>query len=343
MSSMDASPERKRQKMDDHIQEKTSYGNSSECQISHLSLNWTANFKEHCLHGSALLTLSLKPNVTTVVLDTRKLTIHSIHLLSGSSSSSSSSQPLTYTLGEEDPTFGAPLRITLPQEVTRQCKIAVEYTTAKGDDCSALQWLPPEQTAEKKHPFMFSQCQAIHARSLVPCMDAPGLKFTYDAVVSVAAPMRALMSAVGTGVFFDKVEAGTTWMKYTWQQKIPIPSYLLAICCGWLAAKELGPRSTLYAEPSMVEEGAREFEDTEKFLSTAEELLTPYEWGRYDLLLLPPSFPYGGMENPCLSFITPTLLAGDKSLAGVVAHEIAHSWSGNLVTNAVGVAEMILT
>lgn len=331
---MDCGPERKRQKMEDHIQEKTSYSNTSECQISHLSLNWKANFEEQCLEGSVLLQVCVKPKVKTLTLDTRKLSIHSIHFLNAGAPPSAA-QPLTYTFGEEDATFGTPLHINLPEGVGEKCTVAVEYSTAKGDECSALQWLPREQTAEKKHPFMFSQCQAIHARSLVPCMDAPGMKFTYDAVVSVPAPMRALMSAVDSGVFFDGVVEGRTWMRYAWQQKIPIPSYLLAICCGWLESVELGPRSKLYAEPCMVEAGAKEFEDTEKFLSTAEELLTPYEWGRYDLLLLPPSFPYGGMENPCLTFITPTLLAGDKSLAGVVAHEIAHSWSGNLVTNAV--------
>ncbi|KAL3321046.1 Leukotriene A-4 hydrolase [Cichlidogyrus casuarinus] len=175
-------------------------------------------------------------------------------------------------------------------------------------------------TKDELQPFMFSQCQAIHARSIFPCQDTPSVKFTYSARVQSPENIVVLMSAV-------KKDA------QLFEQKIPIPSYLFSIAAGALASKSIGPRSCVWAEPSLVEESVNEFSQCEEMLKAAESFCGPYMWGVYDLLILPPSFPYGGMENPCLTFVTPTLLAGDRSLANVVAHEIAHSWTGNLVTN----------
>ncbi len=230
--------------------------------------------------------------------------------------------------------FGSALTIVLPADCSAGAylTVVVNYQTAPG--ASALQWLPKEQTADKAHPYMFTQCQAIHARSLLPCQDSPSTKITYEARVVVPAWATALMSAVAVEPAAGKDEAGGDGTKvFYYQQSVPIPSYLIALAVGQLESRELGPRCRAWSEPSMVERVAWEFADTERFLSIAEDILTPYEWGRYDVLCLPPSFPYGGMENPCLTFVTPTLLAGDRSLADVVAHEISHSWTGNLVTN----------
>ncbi|KPJ12486.1 Leukotriene A-4 hydrolase [Papilio machaon] len=200
--------------------------------------------------------------------------------------------------------------------------IKVKYQTAPS--ASALQWLEPNQTSGKKHPYMFSQCQPIHARSILPCQDTPAVKFTYDAEVSVPKNFKVLMSAI-------RGDSNNTMTKF--YQNVPIPSYLLAIAVGALESKQLGPRSYVWSEKEEIERSAWEFADTEKYLKAAESLCGPYQWGQYDLLVLPPSFPYGGMENPCLTFVTPTLLAGDRSQADVIVHEIMHSWTGNLVTN----------
>lgn len=187
----------------------------------------------------------------------------------------------------------------------------------------------------KKAPYLFTQCQAIHARSLVPCQDTPSVKLTYSAQITVPGSLRALMSAIQIGE-----NLGGENNTYSFEQKIAIPSYLIALAVGNLKGIQVGPRSTVWSEPEVVEAAAWEFQGTEEFIKVGESLLTPYVWGVYDLLLLPASFPYGGMENPCiyfkftlgLTFVTPTLLAGDRSLVDVVAHEISHSWMGNLVT-----------
>jgi len=222
--------------------------------------------------------------------------------------------------------------VVLPEDLRAsgtELQVEIIYETAPGDECTAVQWLPPEQTAGKLHPYLFTQCQSTHCRSMVPCQDAPAVKVTYEANVTVPSPLVALMSAVGTGS-----ETAGSHTTYSFIQKVPISAYLIALAAGNLESRDIGPRTRVWAEPSVVELAAYEFADTEMFVSTAEKLCGDYVWGRYDLLMLPPSFPYGGMENPCLTFVTPTLLAGDRSLSNVIAHEVAHSWTGNLVTNA---------
>ena len=220
-----------------------------------------------------------------------------------------------------------------------KCKVSMTYTTSSDPaQCTAAQWLPPSQTAGKVHPYLFTQCQVIHARSLVPCQDLPGAKFTYDAAVTVPSWATAVMSALPGEE--EKVHRGKMSKNgggskvFHFRQPVPIPSYLLALAVGELAGHDVSPRCRIYTEPSVLEAAAFEFSQIEDFLKAAEDLTgVEYPWTRYDLLVLPPSFPYGGMENPCLTFVTPTLLAGDRSLADVVAHEISHSWTGNLITN----------
>ncbi|GMH71266.1 hypothetical protein TrST_g3316 [Triparma strigata] len=228
-------------------------------------------------------------------------------------------------------TFGKSLRVYLPSNAAplSTVKVSIDYSTTP--QSSAIQWLPPEQTLGKKRPYLFTQCQAIHARTLLPCQDAPAVKVTYKATVTTPTWATCLMSALSVSSPTDKGDGKSVHM---WDQPVPVSTYLIAFCVGELESREISGRCRVWAEPGIVDAVAYEFAETEQFLKIAEDLTLPYQWGRYDVVSLPPSFPYGGMENPCLTFVTPTLLAGDRSLADVVAHEIAHSWTGNLVTNA---------
>ncbi|KAI9323384.1 peptidase family M1-domain-containing protein [Dichotomocladium elegans] len=296
----------------------SSLSNLHEIKTTHLHLDWSINFEERKIAGFVLLDLvAIKNDVTRVVLDTSYLDITRVSLDGGD---------LKFNVAERHKALGSAMTIELPGPVAKDTKlqIKVEYSTT--EKCTAVQFLEPEQTLGKKHPYLFSQCQAIHARSFVPCQDSPGIKITYSAAVT--SPLRVVMSALNIA---DE-DLGNGLKTYHFIQKTTMPSYLLAIAAGNLVSREIGPRSSVWCEPEMVDAAAWEFESTETFIATGEKLLTPYEWGRYDLLVLPPSFPYGGMENPCLTFVTPTLVTGDRSAVDVIAHEIAHSWMGNLVT-----------
>jgi leukotriene-A4 hydrolase len=297
--------------------------NPLEAKVNSITLSLNVDFERKVLAGHVdLHTELVKEGVTTLVLDTRALNVQKATLVGNDE------QVLEHKLSETNPAFGNSLTITLPSTLAVGTKFTVRVYYETTRDSTALQWLEPRQTAGKKYPYLFSQCQAIHARSLTPCQDTPSNKITYDATITVAAPLTALMSATSTAT-----STNNNVNTFSFTQKVPIPTYLIAIAVGHLVSREIGPRSSVWSEPEMVEAGAHEFANTEKFIKTGEDLLTPYVWGRYDVLLLPPSFPYGGMENPQLTFVTPTLLAGDRSLENVIAHEIAHSWMGNLVTN----------
>lgn len=279
-----------------------SWSRPGQTRVRHIELNLDVRFDRKVLEGSATLHLD-RISGSELVLDTRGLTIHSVD------------GAARYELGETHPVLGAPLRIELPADVT---SVRVHYTTSP--EASGLQWLEPAQTAGKIHPFLFTQSQAIHARSWIPLQDTPSVRVTFDAHIRVPAGLRAVMGAEMLGSHFRMPQA--------------VPSYLIALAVGDLQFRALGDRSGVYAEPSMIDAAAYEFADTEAMIGAVEAMYGPYRWGRYDLLVLPPSFPFGGMENPRLTFATPTVIAGDRSLVSLVAHELAHSWSGNLVTNA---------
>jgi leukotriene-A4 hydrolase len=221
--------------------------------------------------------------------------------------------------------MGRPLRIELDEGVDR---VAVEYRTAP--DAAAVQWLDPVQTTSGS-PFLFTQGQAILTRTWIPTQDSPGIRQTYSARITVPEGLRAVMSAEMLTPDGEPAEGGRT---FAFEMDRPIPPYLIALGVGDLEFREVGPRTGVWAEPAVVDDAAYEFGEMEDMLEAAEALYGPYRWGRYDVLVLPPSFPFGGMENPRLTFATPTILAGDRSLVSLIAHELAHSWSGNLVTNA---------
>ena len=232
---------------------------------------------------------------------------------------------MPFELAPEEPILGRRLRLTLPRGAG---SATISYETSPA--AAGLQWLSPEQTEGKRFPFLFSQCQAIHARSVVPCQDSAAARVTYEAELNVPDGLTAVMSAGPDGD--APAEPGRRAFRFRMPQ--PIPSYLFALAVGELEGRDLSPRSRVWAEPATIAKAAWEFAGVESMIARAEELFGPYDWDRYDMLVLPPSFPYGGMENPRMTFLTPTLLAGDRSLVDVVAHELAHSWTGNLVTNA---------
>ena len=296
-----------------------SYAEPDKVSVTALALELGVDFDKQELTGAATLSLDWHdPAARSLVLDTRDLAIESIEAIGADGTT----RTATYTLDARDPIFGSALRIALADAVPM---VRIRYHSQP--QASGLQWMSPAQTASGKQPFMFSQSQAIHARSWVPLQDTPSVRFTYTAHVTAPKALRVVMSA-------DNDAKHALDGDYRFVMKQAIPSYLLAIAVGELDVRETGPRTAVYAEPSLVAKAAREFEDTEKMIEAAESLYGPYRWDRYDILVLPASFPFGGMENPRLTFATPTVIAGDKSLVGLIAHELAHSWSGNLVTNA---------
>ncbi|HEY6089140.1 MAG TPA: M1 family metallopeptidase, partial [Gemmatimonadaceae bacterium] len=234
---------------------------------------------------------------------------------------------LGYALGAAQKILGSPLAIALRPGTDT---IVIDYQNSP--DAAAVQWLSPEQTAGKRLPFLFTQGEAILTRTWVPTQDSPGIRQEYDATIRVPAGMRAVMSAEHVGAEGRTDARG--FAVYRFRMTHPIPPYLIALAVGDIAFRSIGTRTGVYAEPSVVGGAASEFTEVDQMVAAAEKLYGPYRWGRYDVLVLPPSFPYGGMENPTLTFATPTVLAGDRSLVSLIAHELAHSWSGNLVTNA---------
>ena len=304
----------KNQKNDNFLNKDAhSYANFNDVRIKHLKLDLRVDFSDKTLDGKVDISIENYTKAKQLILDSKDLTIHKVLL--------EDSIQTSFSLGEKSEVFGQPLTV----EVEPSTKVvSVYYTTSP--DAEALQWLTPEQTLGKVHPFLFSQSQAILARSWVPCQDGPGVKFTYEATIKTDPNLIALMSA----------ENGTTKNEngvYTFKMDQPISSYLLALTVGDLAFASTGRNSGVYAEPAMLEKSVWELNSMQSMIDSAEKLYGPYAWERYDVVILPPSFPFGGMENPRLTFATPTIIAGDRSLVALIAHELAHSWSGNLVTN----------
>ncbi len=283
------------------------------------SLIWQArvDFATRRLEADAtLLFAGPAPHAGPLDLDTRDLEIRSVADLGGS--------PLPFVLHPPEPFLGSRLAVTVPSGAKG---VRIRYRTSP--DASALQWLEPGQTAGGKEPFLFSQCQAIHARSVIPLQDTPRLRIRYEAQLTVPSLLKSVMAAA-----WIKRELSGEQATDFFAMPQPIPPYLIAFAVGDLVSRELGPRSKVYAEPSMVEAAAFEFGGVEKMMVAAEQLFGPYDWDRFDILTMPHSLPYGGMENPRLTFLTPTIITGDRSLVNVVAHELAHSWTGNLVSNS---------
>jgi leukotriene-A4 hydrolase len=290
-----------------------SFARPDEAVVTHLELDIHVSFDRKRIKGSATYKVKARPGAS-LVLDTKGLDISSV--------TDSDGNPLKYKLQNADSILGSPLAVLLPDGTEL---VTVNYSTTEKSD--GLQWLTPEQN-DGRTPFMYSQGQSILSRTWFPTQDDPAIRFTYNATVTVPEGMVALMSALGnpTG------RKGGQTFKFT--QPNPVPAYLVALAVGDLHFKQTGPRTGIFALQGALDGAAFEFAELEKMLSVAESICGPYEWKRFDVLVMPPSFPFGGMENPMLTFATPTVIAGDRSLVSLIAHELMHSWSGNLVTCA---------
>lgn len=291
-----------------------SYANANDVYSTHLHLDLDVDFDQQIITGSVLHDIENPSGVEQMIFDIDGIEVQKVVL--------DEKEETTFNVGDTDELLGEPLNVDIKKE-TKQ--IRIHYKTSP--DAGALQWLSPQQTAGKKYPYLYTQGQAILTRTWIPCQDTPGNRITYSADVQVPSELMAVMSANNDTV---RAEDGL----YHFEMKKPIPSYLVALAVGDLEFASLGPRTGVFTEPSMIDKCVYEFADVESMVEAAEDLYGDYKWGRYDVIVLPPSFPFGGMENPKLTFATPSILAGDRSLVSLIAHELAHSWSGNLVTNA---------
>lgn len=298
----------------------STYAEPQVARVTHVALDLDLDFDAKRVGGVAVLDVLAAPGAEEIVLDSNGLEIARI--------TDGAGRELAFEVGEmvEEGGKGAPLTVQLGGAD----KLRIEYR-APGD-ASALQWLSPEQTAGKVHPFLFSQGQAILNRTWIPTQDSPGIRQTWEARITAPKPLDVVMSGARQG---EPEDLGNGRRAFTFVMDKPVPPYLIALAAGDIDFKAIGPRTGVWAEPSVLERAHDEVADTEQLVEAAEALYGEYRWGRYDMIVLPPSFPYGGMENPVMTFLTPTFIAGDRSNNGLVAHELAHSWSGNLVTNAV--------
>lgn len=313
-----------------------SFARPGEARVHHVGLDLRVDFEGSTLAGTATLHVARAPGARELVLDTRMLEIEAIDAatLPGRAPNAPlrlagvpglAWSPTTWRLGGAHPVLGTPLTVELPQGADL---LRIRYRTSP--DSPALQWLAAEQTADRAAPFLYTQSQPIHARAWVPVQDSPGVRITFDACVTTPAPTRPVMAAEALSP-----ETGPEGqVVHRFALDLSIPPYLLALAVGRLESASTGPRTGVWAEPGVLKRARAEFADMEAMMTATERQFGPYAWGRYEVLVLPPAFPFGGMENPRVTFVTPTVLAGDRSLVALIAHELAHSWSGNLVSNA---------
>lgn len=298
----------------------STFSNYKIIQQTNIEVNFDIDFTQKIINGNPKIYFKALSYGEVIVLDTKALNIYSVI-------DSDTGEKLNFTLDEQYKlsSLGVPLKIYKEFNKDDLITIVIKFSTTS--ECTAIDWLDPEQTSGKIYPFMYSQCQSIYCRELLPVQDTPAVKMPVYIGVTVVKPLLGLVG----GIYRSEIDNGDT-VTYFYEQKIPIPSYLITIAAGDLEMRQISDRTKIYAEREIVDKAAYEFSDTENYIELIEQYTFAYEWGEYNILVLPPSFPFGGMENPCLTFVSPSFIAGDKSLSWVIAHEISHSWSGNLVT-----------
>ena len=314
----------------EQAQDEFTYARPLEARVTHVALDLDLDFEGKRVEGTATLDVQAAEDATEIVLDSNGLVIGGV--------TDGNGNDLEYEIGEADADNaekGEPITIQLGESTGPELQQIV-VTYASGPEAEALQWLDREQTAGGEYPFMFSQGQAILNRTWIPTQDSPGIRQTWEARITAPTPLTVVMSGISRGdpeeIRAEEGQSARRAFEFTMDNSIP--PYLIAIAAGNIEFAELGPRSGVWAEPEMIEAAAEELGDTEELIDAGIDLFGEYRWGRYDMIVLPPAFPYGGMENPVMTFLTPTFIAGDRSNNGLIAHELAHSWSGNLTTYA---------
>eukprot|EP00927_Polykrikos_kofoidii_P049772 TRINITY_DN43785_c0_g1_i1.p1 TRINITY_DN43785_c0_g1~~TRINITY_DN43785_c0_g1_i1.p1 ORF type:complete len:623 (-),score=111.48 TRINITY_DN43785_c0_g1_i1:103-1971(-) len=303
-----------------------SFANFHEIVVQHMDLAFDIDFNRHVFTGTATLKLRrLVPSCNILKLDVKGLRILGIR-------QEGTNDALWLRLVSSVSELGDCLEVTLPPgSADSPVVIIVAFETAPG--AAAIQWLEPVQTAGGKHPLVFTQCQAICSRTLFPCQDTPSVKSSFTLTVTCPQPLVALGSGIRQDCS-DEASNGTNTFKFS--QNVPVMAYLVAVICGSLEERSVGSRSSIWVESPVADAAQEEFQGVpDAFIGAAEKIVgSSYDWGRYDIALLPRSFIFGGMENPNMTFFSSALMTGDGSLLTTLAHEITHAWSGNLVTNA---------
>ena len=301
----------------DTIVDNHSYANLQAINTIHLELELDVNFQNKTIYGVARHEM-VNNNAKIAIFDTRNLLIQKV-----TTGKNDEEQEVDFVIGamDKDSILGQPLTVSIDPKTTQ---VNIYYQTTK--DSEALDWLDTLSTSSKTKPFLYTQGQAILTRTWIPLQDSPSNRFTYNATVKVPQDLLAVMSAE------NPKEKNNTGI-YNFEMDQPIPSYLISLAVGDIVYHPFDNKCGVYAEKELIANCIYEFEELPKMMSAASSLYGAYQWKQYDLMVLPYSFPFGGMENPRLTFVNPTILAGDRSLVSVIAHELAHSWSGNLVTN----------
>ena len=293
--------------------------NYEEITLTNLTGVFEPIFEDKIVDGDLTYTFVAKVDGSKIILDSKCLTIESI-------TDVDSGEKLEYTLDEVDENLGVPLIISKEYKQNDIIKINIKYKTTEGG--SSAQFLNPEQTIGGNYEYFFTMSEMIVGRELLPSQDTPAVKFPFYLGIKVKKELYGMVSGI-----YDKVEEDELSRTFFYKQIIPVPNYLIALAAGNIEGRDISETITVYSEPEFLDNVFNELEDLPKILNYSISYMGEYEWGKYNVLVLPKSFPFSGMENPCLSFCSPCLINGDKSLVDIVAHELIHSWSGNLVTN----------
>lgn len=317
------------------------YSNFEEIIQKNVELDVSIDFEKQQMYGTVQTEYEiLNPSLNKIILDLHGPDISQINLIT----EDYDEIPLEYEIydkNEDKEALGTPLIINLEslkkenndeyEKIFKDKLVTINIKFNTNEKCNGIQYLTKEQTHSKQYPFMFTQCEAIQCRTLFPCQDTPSVKAKYKVKTSIESPLTFLFGGIAKSHYSD---SSTKKKIMLFEQNIPIPSYLVAFVAGDLEFAKISKRCGVWAERGLASKAANEFIDAEKYIEIAENYLNhPYEWQTYNILVLPFSFPFGGMENPNLTFVTPALLAGDRSMSNVIGHEISHSWTGNLVTN----------